>query len=865
MYEIYAPGEYSTIVFGRINLIQNPWTVREMFNGVSDERYVYVFHNKTHLFITDTYGDFRDLPMISIAAVGDNITDPYGGRWTVKALGDSTVSLKGLNTVASTGTYVNMTLSKSGVVRLGLLREEELGYFKSGERAGMDLNNNSLTNDTFYYLLTDADTAGVYDTFFFSNNSASLNFTNPVSVLSNRSVRTIVDYETTKLTLLSIDPRADKILFYTSDIGDWIDLGDISITNNIRIPLIAKKPNGNSITAIAKSIGAYKIDETTGVKTYISFNNVNVAIDNGVGEIMLNSSPNSANYTFTSGQYQFEVLGNTSSDTFKLEEWKWPRVNLKAYLNTERMGKGGWLNNFSTLPRYSYAQMSNTKFLELWSINLSNNGYNDEGYFNGVAENGWNINSSACTFVAPTNAHNTSTADVHESQSWNIMGYYFYFNGNTSESERVWIKKDNCNFTDVLYNTVGDYVNVTQGNDNYMLQILAIGVRNETNNMNSYVLLGINITNISLMTPVIVDPYDGGGRWKLVSMNLSGVRANALLTNASYHKMCEVYSGECASAAFITTTGNYGELTLADKVVSGSNLSSIGLDNYYIASLGPNTWEGISIIDGSNISVGMAKPIFGNLYMRDPTPILFKFVNESSVDIDLNMDGTLDQTYYIVAVDDLADGQQAVTRIIIDDDNEITPMWQSTGENTAYYDYSGNESGTIVEQWGNVPNAIWTGNLNFGPEEENRNNQSYQNIPWDQKPSWEILMFDNQDMLVSKDMWCGIDENDTLKMIVRVYNFNQSNIVGANVSINKVYRFGSMSGGIYNSSYYNVTSALTTSSGYAIVSISPVAGHPWDTNNGMNSDYIFKVLINSSGETATNERYTMIGGGCQWN
>jgi len=77
----------------------------------------------------------------------------------------------------------------------------------------------------------------------------------------------------------------------------------------------------------------------------------------------------------------------------------------------------------------------------------------------------------------------------------------------------------------------------------------------------------------------------------------------------------------------------------------------------------------------------------------------------------------------IILVDDLQDSQNQLTRVIIDDDNEITPMWESQGQSDrTYYDYSNNETG-ITEQWGSLPTAIWSGNLEFGPSQENENIQ----------------------------------------------------------------------------------------------------------------------------------------------
>jgi hypothetical protein len=81
---------------------------------------------------------------------------------------------------------------------------------------------------------------------------------------------------------------------------------------------------------------------------------------------LINSSI--ANYNFSTGEYSIEILGNSSTEQFSLDEWKWPRINLKAYLTTSSLGKGGWINNFSNLSYSIYGSRNNDKILSLLGI-----------------------------------------------------------------------------------------------------------------------------------------------------------------------------------------------------------------------------------------------------------------------------------------------------------------------------------------------------------------------------------------------------------------------------------------------------------------------------------------------------------------
>lgn len=864
--EIIPPQTDAEFAFGTINLITNPWGMANQYPGeFESERYVIAYHNKTHLYITNTTGNFTG---VQGKMITETVNDPYGGIWTVKSLGDNTVSLKGTNVLGGYGAWINMSKSLSGTVRLGTIRESELGVFKmEGDRAGTDIDNDGSTNGTFFYALSDANTAGLYDTFYFSRNST---FNNPISLSGSIASRTFVNHVNTAnpiinttLTILSVDPRADKIILYTSDIGDWSDLGDLAINANIRIPIIVRKPSGSNLVATIKSPGAYQINPNTGERTYISFTSIpTTTVTNGINEIIINST--NTGYNFSSNEYLFEVIGNTTTANMTFEEWRWPRANLKAFLTTNYLGKGGWINNFSLIYLYTFSENKGVRFLDLSTQNMSQLG--GEGLLYGFVDDGRQTvqDRTECDFESPNGANETIYNSTTMSQQWQLGNpiYYYYFSGNESDVNRVWISAGDCNFSDATAYVPGDYINVTNGINKYMLQVLAV---NNSNNNQPYAYIGVNITNLTAMKPTMYDSWSELPRWKLGYINISNHILNGLFVNSTTNMMCGVFWGDCMSGVYLSSTGNYDGLTAYSP---RDQLTISGLTDYYVAGIGPNSWEGLTLINNS--AMNGITPIIAGVQIRDNSPLYLKFMNETVIDVDVNIDNDLEDTYYLLVYDGIQDGSNVPTNVVIDDDDEITPEWQSFGEGSqTYYDYTDieyvaddeNHTG-LVEQWGNLPSAIWNGNLDFGPQREN---ESYQRSDWQERKSWNILTFDYADtrnMLINKEMWCGIGANDTLKIFTRAYYFNQTNIANANISLNRVFKFSFMGGGIYNTSKYTSTTALTQSTGYGLITVVP--NPSWEIFSNQGDEYIFKALVNDSTNTATAEKYTRIGGVCSW-
>ncbi|MFH1174127.1 MAG: hypothetical protein V1725_03285 [archaeon] len=816
MYTLKAPQSDSTFYFDRVNLINRNWNEEE-FPAFPTERYVYIYHNTTDLWMMNVSED--DFSSGQTAARGATILDPTGGNWTIQTLAQSSITLLGNNVGGTMGTYIDMASSQSGVVRIGRIREEELGYFKQGGRSGMDLNNNGLANDTFYYALLDNETAGVYDTFYFSGNS---NFSQPISINANRSTRTIGNGQ---LTLLSIDPRADRINFYSRETGDWSDLGDVAATANIRVPVIIRSPAGVAIAANVSTKSAMYNDNVN--SAMISFTEVTMPI-NGRGELVINES--AANTTFSAGQHFFEISATVDGETYYLEQWLWPRVNLRKFLTTERSGYAKRISNFSLIPTTQFRR-DTTPAVEVRAENASWNGYQDnEGVILGVAENTYTMNDS-CTFQAPEDVSGDDF-EVRMSSNWRFSNprYYFYFSHNDTDAGRVWIQNNSCNFSGTSNYTAGQPINLTLGNAPFFLTVLFV------NSSSNYAAIGLNITNTTAYPPPRYDGYDNMPIWAMMSLNYSGTFYNAILLNSSDEEMpvCTAWnSQECVTGARFTTTGTYGDIIHAGETITGQ---------VYLAGIGPQTWAGVTFGNSSGI-----KPLVGDINIQDNTPLSIREFNESLEGYDIDLNASQNNTYYILAFDDRQNGQQSLTRILTDDDLEITSDWRSQDEPPTYYDIYGNETG-MSEQWGSTPAGIWEGNLRFYEETDDTD--------WQTSPGWNIQTFNTTDMLLSKDVWCGIANTTPIAITIRAYAFNQSPIIGAGLNATRVLQFGFFGTRPYTD--YSVSAEDTDQEGYGIITITPTIA--WERG-----EYLFRIRINTTTGNETVDKYMQIGQSCGGN
>ncbi|MDY6930676.1 MAG: hypothetical protein SVJ22_02010, partial [Halobacteriota archaeon] len=786
----------------------------EPFNATRD---VYMYHNTTHVWMTSGENQSANFSGVTGVAVGGVISDPYGGNWTVSSLSNSRVKLTGRNVLAGTGAYMNTSLSKSGTIKIESVREEWLGGWdrESGMQRGMDLDNDTLTNGTVYMAITDATTSGVYDTFFFSVDNS---FTNPISVSdTNRTNRTFGLNDT--LTLLSINPRGTSVTLYSTQPGDWAELGDYKVGNNITIPIIVRNPNGNGVTANV-SVPHIRISNTGQMEALSPAPSANVT---GIGEVTVNMSA----LGYGSGGYSFELVATTQSGTERLQEWMWPRVTTRAFLLDTELGEGGTITNFVPLPITRYDWESYGEIGELFSVNqtMGNSTVNLAGLIS-FDQNNYGIPDSEPSGAGSNPVNMTISSD-------RLFSPQYYFFVTAANESAVWVRQNDTDFSaGATQYAIGDQINVTLKGKTYMMYI------RDANATNGYVAIGVT----GLNTSVIESVSSNDQRWKIMVLNLSGTNYQVILANdtsVEYPMASEWHMDETATKAWFSTDGDFSDAT---GVNIGGNITS----DLYLAKIGPGPWDGICI--GNFSQTGGYKPAI-DIRPADNTTSYFKVANESDIGLDLNMDGVMNETFYMVAFDSMPDGLQNLTSIMVDDDLQITEPWWSNSTSGEYMDYDGNETG-FNEQWCNLPRGIWPESVRFGDDIEN--------ATWEEQPNWEIAAYDDIDMssmLIRKYRW-NINATDNVTLVSRAYYFNQTAIEGANVSIGTVFKmtpFGHSM--LTQGGNYTVISIqnVTDSNGYGILKLTPVGG-TWD-----NGEYRVILQINNSGNIESTDNWFRIG------
>lgn len=765
------------------------------FPAFNNSRPVYIYHNTTYVWMSNS----TNLSSVNGYAINELLTDSYAGIWNVSSINRNKVILRGQNILADTGAFVDTSLSKSGVIKIAAINERELGSWDKNQEmeVGVDLDGDGEETSTIYFAIADNGTSGVYDTFFYSNDS---NFSNPISINGNRTERIFGDGA--NLTLLSILPDAKKVMVYGNKLGDWGDLGELKIGTNIKVPVVVRKPSGEDATA---NVSVKLIRTNSGEEELQVSISENIT---GIGELVINLSK-ALNETAEGGRYSFGLAAKTEGNPEEImEEWKWPFITMRAFLIDSYIGEGGYISGFKQLPLASYRGEDYGNIEDIETINET--GTEILGVFVHADED------TECSTITPPAGFDTTNFSVRK--SGRLDNWRFGIANGTTLS--IYIDRDtNCNFTDT--NTSGPYnisdqVNLIHRGKIYILKVLEI---NWTNNRTS---IGISDINISQIKPIKYETWGGNNPspwWRLMVMNLSGTYYDIIFANGTVdYPMCSVWNcDECAKVAWFDTDGNFSD---AIEVSIGQNFTS----DLYLASIGPGPWEGIIIGNFSELS---KKP---NVGLRVQSNITwFKEVNESEVNLDLNRDGAKNETFYILAYDDRGDGE--INRLIVDDDLNITEEWW--GLNDVYYDFYGNETG-IKEYGGDLPNTIWSGNLRFGEETDNMTDN--------ERPNWEIETFNNTTMLIRKcrDTWrspYNISENVTL--VLKAYNFDQTPVSGANVSVERIMSFGMFGGGELDNTNYTVSiinNNQTDDDGYVIVTISPTGN--WD-----NGEYMVQIKI----------------------
>ncbi|WP_456473884.1 hypothetical protein [Candidatus Pyrohabitans sp.] len=817
--DIVPPGNYTSSYKGCVdNMIENEW----FFGGLNiTKRPLCFFHNTTRLWVSVN----ANFSSASSAVVNEIITDPYGGKWRVESLNKRQITLRGINVLAKTGAWLNASLSQSGIIKLGRMEEQWLGGWdpSTGGNRGLDLDGDGNTNGTAYIAIADSQTSGIYDTLFFSLDN---NFSSYGSVNDPPAKRT---FASGKFTLLSVDPRADRIRIYTANKGDWANLGDARLGQMVNVPVMVATPAGTPVPANV-SIKHLRKESLKGPPEITTLSSPPTATINGTGEVQFNLSK----YNLSSGIYAFEIEVQVNDSTEILEEWMWPRVNVRAFLVSGGQGTAGYIGEFKPLPVYRYDWSTyGGNIPELFEVNAS-------GLYFPMTMDQVSGGPSPGNCTEPGDAGSDPTNYTLQSGRLTDANSSYYYYLTAANASTLWIKKGSCDFASgAEVKSVNDTVNIVLNNRNYTMSVLAADA-----NAGGLVVIGVSNDRLNqklLNNPLRQDPEK---RWSIISFTIGGATYNAILANASMpYPMCKQWNiQDCAKAAYFTADGNYSsasETLIGEPIMPGSDL--------YLARVGPSPWDGILIANSSQVGVrpGLDIPV------ADGYTPAFATLNESQLGFDLNLDNDTGDVFYAVTFDDRPDGIARATSILVDDELNITQDWWGEGWNGSLIinpkDFYGNESG-IFELRGNLPSAIWGGQVGFAPRNES--------MPYEEQPWWDVKMYNGTHMLLMKDKW-SIKKGDNITFVIRAYDFDQKAIVGANVTIEKVFRFTPVGPKVLKEGTDYILKKVqdtTDAKGYGILTIAPKNG-TWEKG-----DYMVTLSVSKSGGSERIEMWLRVGG-----
>lgn len=731
---------------------------------------VYIAANTTDIWVNTS----SNLTTTTPVGIDSSFEDAENGLWTVKNIyigqDEAFVQVSGIN-VLDNGFKVNTSLSQSGKFRLlNIVSESQLGIQdpSTGQSIGYDIDNNSDLNGKYLVLMLDTNQSKLYDAIIVSNSTNSVDFSDDrlIKVSDNCQNRSYGRWR-----FLSIDSNGQEARFYELFTGEWSDFGSYRVNNNITIPFIALNPDGTPQPNV--NITVFKV-----VRSYQGFDEEQLLnIENNT---ITTNTDGVAEYTTSFSNAGSYRLGIRSGDNV-LEEWKWPSFDVRAFIATIDKGKAFVVSNFSTAEELvispdsikPFSDANGSKMQQNWTVTATT------GEIPAMGAN--------CTgYESPWGDQSMNDSVIHSDQYPNTFMLYIYNTTNASNSE-LYISIGDCNFTDnnqpyhiggsILLNYTGWWGAPIEFNLSFKLAT------------EQFFFLGID-PGAALSMPVETENFNEK-RWFATRLKLGSTTYTLLLAKNTSLITNDTPDWLMANTLFVTTGNNF----------SGSSPIKVGetvIGDYKLQSL-LSSWDKLILVNTSNHNISFAMPE----QSRDNTLLRVGIVNESVVG-DLNNDN-LQQVWWFVLYDDWADSNNALTKIIVDDDSQLF-SWDSTKE------YYGDAQG-LQTAIGNMP-LEYSGNINM----PSNNTNTSSNL--------DLLEFDNTSNHLLALRRTGFNSNNNISLIINVKDFAQQSIDNASVLFTNLRITTPFGMNIVDNSTYNITYPIgnrTDVNGYAIINLIPLS------------------------------------------
>ena len=721
--------------------------------------------------------------------------------------------------------------------------------------------------------------------------------------------------------MLSIDPRAQNLRLYSRQIGDWPYLGEIKWGSNITIPIMAASPDGTPRSVNVSVIG-YKNSATHYLNQTVLVSNQNIT---GIGEIRFSSSllVSKGEYSFAiktdeimeEWKWPFVTLrgylvdGETgevfyASDFRSLDIREYrsdsPQVTMTRIRQDARNDTSGFIINgvlvgvdeanpfewgcevWNTTDNLNTELQQYSMFYGiLRDYSPDNNGfffYNSTSqvlYRNSTC---WfNISAPQTTYQKGNFISINKEGRVYNLTVLTIDRDVFNYN-NWTDSDVNFTLNDCQSFGQTPAVAVFDVSNVshTVPSDSFNWTSTTICINSSAwaggiYNI-SYQWLGRSWradfgpagVDHTVILPMVNNPF-ADPQWSIewsyiYNLSIFGTYYDVILANdtTAYHPRCMVEpspDGQCANRAWMvqTSIGNFSDPQTVNATV-GQNFTL----NLYLASIGPNDGDGIVIGNFSLLpNLGPMKgPAAGGFPLADNALSRLVLLNESTIGYDLDRNASAINTFYMLAFDSDFNNQQTLTSNMVDDDLEFLPWSYNNGSQDIIYDNTQLEyyayGNRTAEQWCDLPSGINNGCARFGDE--------YPDTQWENQPNWDVPFFNNTHMILRKQRW-SFNSGQTVDFLSKVFNFNQSAIAGANVSVVSVARATWSGFQIIPSSNYTVDKTFnrTDAYGYSLLKISPLQIGSAPANTWADGNY--QVLLNIQAPSGNEifERWFCVG------